>query len=87
MAKQTALKYITYIFLHSCSDLVRNFLIYVASAQAFNKAWAAVCGAAGDSAKLVIPEGKSFLVKQTTFKGPCKAANIIVEVHIKIHLK
>lgn len=62
-------------------DSLGKFLIYVASAQAFNKAWDVACGITGASAKLVVPQGR-FLVKQTTFKGPCKAAKIIVEVHI-----
>ncbi|XP_017256671.1 probable polygalacturonase At1g80170 [Daucus carota subsp. sativus] len=49
------------------------------STRAFNKAWDVACGITGASAKLVVPQGR-FLVKQTTFKGPCKAAKIIVEL-------
>ncbi|KAK7311444.1 hypothetical protein RJT34_09587 [Clitoria ternatea] len=42
--------------------------------QAFLKAWQAACGAAEDTATLVIPQGKTFLLQPVIFQGPCKPA-------------
>nr|XP_024927172.2 probable polygalacturonase At3g15720 [Ziziphus jujuba var. spinosa] len=49
--------------------------------QAFLKAWETVCGAASDTTPtLIIPEGKTFLLKPLTFEGPCGSTTIHVQV-------
>ncbi|XP_068646261.1 probable polygalacturonase At3g15720 [Aristolochia californica] len=44
--------------------------------EAFEKAWAAVCGFGGSSSTLLIPRGKTFLVNSYMFTGQCKASRI-----------
>ncbi|XP_043700276.1 probable polygalacturonase At3g15720 [Telopea speciosissima] len=49
---------------------------------AFWKTWEAVCGADGsDTPTLIVPSGKTFLLKPVGFYGPCKVHNINVEVY------
>ncbi|PKI40893.1 hypothetical protein CRG98_038734 [Punica granatum] len=48
--------------------------------KAFNDAWAAACGSALGSPTLQIPQGKKFLLKPVTFKGPCKSSTIHVQL-------
>ncbi|RWR83109.1 putative polygalacturonase [Cinnamomum micranthum f. kanehirae] len=48
--------------------------------QAFTKAWNATCSAAGDTPTLLLPQGKTFLLKPITFKGPCKSPSIHIQV-------
>ncbi|XP_048497382.1 probable polygalacturonase At3g15720 [Beta vulgaris subsp. vulgaris] len=47
---------------------------------AFSKAWSDVCNSSNDTPTLVVPLGKTFLVKSILFKGPCKSTRIHVEV-------
>ncbi|GKV35839.1 hypothetical protein SLEP1_g44046 [Rubroshorea leprosula] len=43
--------------------------------EAFNKAWAAVCGASQQGRhSLYIPSGKTFLLTPIKFEGPCKSS-------------
>ncbi|KAG6493584.1 hypothetical protein ZIOFF_048576 [Zingiber officinale] len=58
---------------------VHNVLYYGAKGdghtddtQAFLKGWNAVCADAG-APTLLVPSGKTFLLSQITFSGPCKA--------------
>ncbi|XP_019414645.1 PREDICTED: probable polygalacturonase At3g15720 [Lupinus angustifolius] len=45
--------------------------------QTFTKAWDAACGVTGDTIPtLLVPEGHSFKLQPTNFKGPCKSKNI-----------
>ncbi|KAK8681222.1 hypothetical protein V6N13_053629 [Hibiscus sabdariffa] len=50
----------------------------VDDSQAFNETWEAVCSAqVGDGiATLVVPQGKTFLLYQIKFQGPCQAKSI-----------
>ncbi|RWR83107.1 putative polygalacturonase [Cinnamomum micranthum f. kanehirae] len=50
------------------------------SRQAFKEAWNATCSAAGDNPTLLLPQGKTFLLKPITFKGPCKSPSIHIQV-------
>lgn len=45
--------------------------------QAFLKAWDAVCnGGSKGITKLIVPRGKTFMIKPLTFSGPCKSYSI-----------
>lgn len=48
--------------------------------KAFAKAWTDFCSATGDSATLEIPANKAFLLKSTTFRGPCKSNSVNIQV-------
>lgn len=48
--------------------------------KAFSKAWTDFCSATGDSATLEIPANKRFLLKSTTFRGPCKSNSVHIQV-------
>ncbi|CAH8358688.1 unnamed protein product [Eruca vesicaria subsp. sativa] len=43
--------------------------------QAFLKAWEAVCNG-GSNTNLLVPQGKTFMLKPLTFEGPCKSPSI-----------
>ncbi|GLT71722.1 hypothetical protein SLA2020_437200 [Shorea laevis] len=45
---------------------------------AFIKAWKAVCQTGSGIPILIIPAGKTFLLKPVTFSGPCKPSHIYV---------
>ncbi|GAB4842067.1 hypothetical protein Ancab_012027 [Ancistrocladus abbreviatus] len=47
---------------------------------AFAKAWTAACEATARSVILIIPQGKTFLLKPLTFQGPCKPPSINVQI-------
>ncbi|CAH2072545.1 unnamed protein product [Thlaspi arvense] len=45
--------------------------------QAFLNAWEAVCkGGSKGNTKLLVPSGKTFMIKPLTFAGPCKSSSI-----------
>ncbi|XP_021751957.1 uncharacterized protein LOC110717540 [Chenopodium quinoa] len=48
--------------------------------QAFAKAWIDACDAGGDSTTLVVPQGKTFLIKSIAFKGPCQSTSIHIQI-------
>ncbi|KAG8379848.1 hypothetical protein BUALT_Bualt07G0132100 [Buddleja alternifolia] len=48
--------------------------------DAFTSAWAAACQNVSDRAKVTVPIGKTFLLSQITFEGPCKCPNITFEI-------
>lgn len=48
--------------------------------KAFLKAWEAVCGTKAESSTLVIPDGRTFLLKPVSFQGPCMSSTINVQV-------
>ncbi|RWR83104.1 hypothetical protein CKAN_01184800 [Cinnamomum micranthum f. kanehirae] len=48
--------------------------------QAFTKAWNATCSAVGGTSTLLLPRGKTFLLKPIIFKGPCKSPSIHIQV-------
>lgn len=45
--------------------------------QAFKKAWSKVCSSPS-SATLMVPAKKSYLLKPTTFSGPCKSQVLVM---------
>ncbi|XLT03758.1 hypothetical protein HN51_042507 [Arachis hypogaea] len=47
---------------------------------AFEKAWKAVCSSKGDISKLIIPAGKTFMLKPLSFNGPCKSKYTYIQV-------
>ncbi|MFS7980631.1 putative endo-polygalacturonase [Helianthus anomalus] len=48
-------------------------------------AWKAACQAKpNDRSILVIPEGKTFLLKPISFSGPCKPSGVYVQVSTHI---
>ncbi|KAK7329460.1 hypothetical protein VNO77_23629 [Canavalia gladiata] len=47
--------------------------------QAFVKAWKDVCGETQDTATLVIPRGRTFMLQPVSFHGPCKPSTINIE--------
>lgn len=48
--------------------------------KAFIKAWEHICAADGRLPTFYIPPGKTFLLGQVQFKGPCKASSVHVRV-------
>ncbi|KAH9715028.1 polygalacturonase ADPG1 [Citrus sinensis] len=46
--------------------------------MAFIKAWNNTCSATAKSPTMVIPKGKTFLVRPITFAGPCKSSDITI---------
>ncbi|KAJ0075342.1 hypothetical protein Patl1_34488 [Pistacia atlantica] len=48
--------------------------------QAFLRAWAAVCGANKTAPLLLIPAGRTFLLKPVKFQGPCTSSAINFKV-------
>ncbi|KAH7840718.1 hypothetical protein Vadar_020629 [Vaccinium darrowii] len=48
--------------------------------QAFVTAWEATCGAIGGSPIMLIPGGKTFLLKPLAFQGPCKSSQIQIQI-------
>lgn len=51
--------------------------------QAFLKAWEAVCkGGSGGNTKILVPLGKTFMLKPLTFVGPCKSSSVSFMVYI-----
>ncbi|XP_014521688.1 probable polygalacturonase At3g15720 [Vigna radiata var. radiata] len=48
--------------------------------KAFAKAWKDVCGATHQTAKLVIPQNKIFMLQPLSLKGPCNPATIEVRL-------
>lgn len=51
--------------------------------QAFLKAWEAVCKG-GRNTKILVPQGKTFMLKPLAFIGPCKSSSISFSVYIYI---
>ncbi|XP_057433264.1 probable polygalacturonase At3g15720 [Lotus japonicus] len=47
--------------------------------QAFEKAWGDVCNATQGTTTLLIPKGKSFMLRPVSFEGPCKPAAINIQ--------
>ncbi|KAI3977958.1 hypothetical protein MKX01_032335 [Papaver californicum] len=47
--------------------------------KAFLKAWSKTCGAKVPSV-MVIPHGRTFLVKPMTFSGPCNSGSIFIQI-------
>ncbi|XP_019458885.1 PREDICTED: probable polygalacturonase At3g15720 [Lupinus angustifolius] len=47
---------------------------------AFEKAWKDVCQSKSDISQLVVPAGKTFLLKPITFTGPCKSTYTYIQV-------
>ncbi|XP_058105269.1 probable polygalacturonase At3g15720 [Magnolia sinica] len=49
--------------------------------QALLKAWARACGGGGGpNPSIIIPAGKTFLLKPVAFNGPCKSKSILFQV-------
>lgn len=48
--------------------------------QAFLKAWKDVCKSKSDTSQLIIPAGKTFLLRPIAFNGPCNSNNIYIQV-------
>ncbi|KAK9279293.1 hypothetical protein L1049_012972 [Liquidambar formosana] len=50
--------------------------------NAFIKAWQALCGATGvgGTPTLIVPPGKTFLLRPVSFLGPCKSPSVHVQV-------
>ncbi|KFK44652.1 hypothetical protein AALP_AA1G286400 [Arabis alpina] len=44
--------------------------------QAFLKAWEAVCQGGSSNTKLLVPQGRTFMLKPLAFVGPCKSSSI-----------
>nr|DAD47813.1 TPA_asm: hypothetical protein HUJ06_017750 [Nelumbo nucifera] len=49
--------------------------------QAFKEAWQASCMSSDDSPIMLIPNGKTFLLRPVTFSGGCKSNNIHVQIN------
>ncbi|XP_057772857.1 probable polygalacturonase At3g15720 [Salvia miltiorrhiza] len=52
--------------------------------KAFKSAWEAACKEKREKAKIAVASGKTFLVSQIEFKGPCSSTSIIFEILGKI---
>ncbi|KAK4349116.1 hypothetical protein RND71_031871 [Anisodus tanguticus] len=48
--------------------------------QAFKQVWRAACNDENQNPSILIPSGKSFLVRPITFQGPCKSTNIQIQL-------
>ncbi|XP_058195049.1 probable polygalacturonase At3g15720 [Rhododendron vialii] len=49
--------------------------------KAFQKAWKEVCGStSNENSSLLVPKGKTFLLKTALFEGPCKSPSINFQV-------
>ncbi|KAL5698011.1 hypothetical protein ACHQM5_029100 [Ranunculus cassubicifolius] len=54
---------------------------YTDDSQAFLRAWDFMCNSpSAESASMIIPEGKTFLVNPVVFKGPCKPKIITFQI-------
>ncbi|CAL5199800.1 unnamed protein product [Lathyrus oleraceus] len=47
---------------------------------AFLKAWKDVCKSKSDTSQLIIPAGKTFLLRPIAFNGPCNSNNIYIQL-------
>ncbi|RDY06862.1 putative polygalacturonase, partial [Mucuna pruriens] len=68
-----------------------NVLSYGASgdgqtddSKAFVKAWKDVCNATQETATLVIPKEKTFMLQPVSFMGPCKPSTVNIELRGRI---
>lgn len=48
--------------------------------QPFVKAWEALCSSTDPKPTLLIPQGKTFKVKQINFNGPCKSNSLEIQI-------
>ena len=48
--------------------------------QAFIRAWEGLCGDKSPDPTLIIPSGKTFLIKPVAFNGPCKSPRVYIKV-------
>ncbi|KAL5559336.1 hypothetical protein UlMin_035547 [Ulmus minor] len=48
--------------------------------EIFLEAWSTLCEGGGNSSTLLIPAGKSFLLKPLTFKGPCNSTAMAIQI-------
>ncbi|XP_020084964.1 probable polygalacturonase At3g15720 [Ananas comosus] len=48
--------------------------------DAFKKAWADTCGSTDSSPTLLVPFGRTFLVKPTEFQGQCKSSSVNFQI-------
>ncbi|KAK9090211.1 hypothetical protein Sjap_023388 [Stephania japonica] len=49
--------------------------------QAFLRAWNDACDWDAQVINMIVPEGKTFVLKPTIFNGPCKSANLNVQIY------
>lgn len=75
-------RYITfalrYICAYICFRIYSNICVCVYKIfQAFLNAWDAVCkGGSKGKTKLLVPRGKTFMIKPLSFVGPCKSSSV-----------
>lgn len=61
------------------------YIMYDANLQSFTMAWKAVCQSLpNDKSILIIPAGKTYLLKPISFNGPCKPSQIFIQVYMYI---
>lgn len=64
-------------YIYTLSYTLIYVYVYINIFQAFLNAWDAVCkGGSKGKTKLLVPRGKTFMIKPLSFVGPCKSSSV-----------